>query len=143
MRVLLLGVATIALSGCSWIGIGGHGHHGQYKSAKQAGCCVGGKTLSRWNMEAGVGPEFTTGGDAITGSDIHPGVAALGLGVNNVTMKDAYKTGVRAELGGSYALNPNRKLTMQGFYSEAQGEDIAWGRQGVNTLRGKMNDYKS
>ena len=78
MRKLLLGVAAIGLSGCSWLGLGGQStqtasQYGQYNYQQKAndGCCVGGKTLSRWNVEAGVGPEFFVGGDVISLSLIH------------------------------------------------------------------------
>ncbi len=147
MRILLCGVAAIALSGCSWMGLGhqhGYGVQKQaYKANSNSGCCVGGKTLSRWNIETGVGSEFVTGGDVITGSQLHPAVAALGVTANNIKMKNAYKTGKRAELGGSYALNPNRKLTLQGFYAKADGKQVNWSAQGANTLRGTMSDYES
>ncbi len=146
MRILFASIAAIALSGCSWLGLGGNNHNYNYnKSANtnQSACCAGGKTLARWNMEAGVGPEFITGGDIVSGGDTHPGIAALGLGINNVSQKNAYNTGVRAELGGSYALNPNRKITAQGFYAKADGKDMVWGSQGANELRGTMSDYKS
>ena len=58
-------------------------------------------------------------------------------------MSDAYAVGYRAALGGSYALNPNRKLTFQGTYSQFDGNEVSWGQQGGGTLRGTMSDYKS
>ena len=153
MRILLCGVAAIALSGCSWMGFGqGHDHqygansydHGTYKkSNSNDGCCVGGQTLSRWNMEAGIGPEFVVGGTAITGSKANDGFVAPVTNLSDVSMSDAFDTGYRAELGGSYALSPNRKLTGQVFYSEAQGNDVQWGTQAASALRGTMSDYKS
>ena len=150
MRILLCGVAAVALSGCSWMGLGqSHGyynHHsdGQFKQKKSSndGCCVGGQTLSLWNMEGGIGTEFMVGGDAITGDEAHPNNFPTTT-INNVSMNDAYNPGYRAELGGSYALSPNRKLTAHGFYAQADGNDVAWGTQGANTLRGTMSDYQS
>ncbi|HHL43183.1 MAG TPA: hypothetical protein ENJ42_06165 [Hellea balneolensis] len=148
MRYLLCGVATIALSGCSWLGIG-QNHHGQYKHANSDhaytkandGCCVGGKTLSRWNVEAGVGPEFNVGGDVITGDQTHPGFT--NTNINNLSYNDAYDTGMRYELGGSYALNPNRKLTGQVYYSNANGKDVVLGSRSGDVIRGALTDYES
>ena len=148
MRILFCGVAAVALSGCSWMGFG-HGYDHGYSANSQPtytksnnNCCVGGQTLSRWNVEGGVGTDFVVGGDAITGDQVHANTFPVTT-VNNVSMKDAYDTGYRAELGGSYALNPNRKLTVQGFYAQANGNEVDWGTQGANTLRGTMTDYET
>ena len=149
MRILLCGVAAVALSGCSWMGFGHGNKHQTYQSNNSSyaksndGCCVGGQTLSRWNVEGGVGADFIVGGTAITGDQVHPGFTGPITTVNEVSMNDAYKMGYRAELGGSYALNPNRKLTVQGFCSQAEGNEVDWGTQGANTLRGTMSDYKT
>ncbi len=144
MRVLLLGAATIALSGCSWMGAGHQksnqsSDYGYYSSSKDE-CCVGGKSLSRWNVEAGVGPQFMVGGDAITGDQIHP---TNGGESGVVSMSDAYETGMRYELGGSYALNPNRKVTLMGHYATADGEDVTAGTIGGNAVTGTMGDYEA
>lgn len=106
-------------------------------------CCVGGKTLSRWNVEGGLGKDFVVGGDAITGSQSHQGFINPTSTARDVSMNDAYDTGYRAELGGSYALNPNRKLTLQGHYAKADGNEVDWGTQGATTLRGTMSDYET
>ncbi len=144
MRVLFLGAAAVALSGCSWMGgLGGKSssqsnQHGYYASSADD-CCVGGKSLSRWNVEAAVGPQFFVGGDAVTGDQIHVGTGAES-GV--ISMSDAYETGMRYELGGSYALNPNRKITVMGHYASAEGEDVTVGTIGGNAVTGTMGDYK-
>lgn len=146
MRILFLGAAAIALSGCSWLPSFGHqkdgqmSEHGYYYSTADKGCCVGGKSLSRWNVEAAVGPQFFVGGDAISGEDINdiPGTAS-----GNVSMKDAYETGKRVELGTSYALNPNRKLTFMGHYAKAEGEDAVLGSIDGEPVTGELSDYKS
>lgn len=131
------------------MGYGG-GHHNYYGSQANASyktsdrtCCVGGKRLSRWNVEGGVGTDFVVGGDAITGSQAHPGFTGPATTLRDVKMSDAYDTGYRAELGGSYALNPNRKVTLQGHYAHANGKQVEWGTQGTNTLRGTLSDYDS
>ena len=94
-------------------------------------------------MEGGLGADFVVGGDAVTGRAAHPGFLNPTTTMNTVKMKDAYATGYRAELGGSYALNPNRKLTLTGHYAEADGNEVAWGTQDTATLRGTLSDYKS
>lgn len=147
MRILLLGTAAIALSGCSWLG--SSGHHGTYESsnhgyyagggeAKADDCC---ERLSKWNLEGAIGPEYFVGGDAITGDKINvlPGVVTTST---KQSMKDAYDPGMRYELGGSYALNPNRKLTLMGSYAQADGERVNLGTIGANTLTGDMDDYE-
>jgi hypothetical protein len=148
MRILLCGVATVALSGCSWMGFGNNQANHTYRNntysyASNNDCCVGGKALSRWNIEGGVGADFVVGGDAITGSQAHTGFLNPTTTVADVKMKDVYAVGYRAELGGSYALNPNRKLTLQGSYAQADGNEVTWGTQDTATLRGTMSDYKS
>ena len=69
MRLLLLGTAAVALSGCSWFG-GGAKHHTSTKTGSNGYYTQGGeccKPLSRWNIEAAAGPEFLVGGTALTG----------------------------------------------------------------------------
>lgn len=120
-----------------------YGDNTYTQKTSNAGCCVGGKALSRWNVEAGLGTDFVVGGDAITGSQAHPLFLNPTTALQDVSMKDAYATGYRAELGGSYALNPNRKLTLTGHYAQADGNEVTWGTQDTATLRGTMSDYKS
>lgn len=152
MRILLSSVAAVALSGCSWLG-GGHNqnnHHyqsygsGHYAQQAPGGqCCFGDKRLSRWNVEAGGGAEFIVGGDAMVGSEAHPGFTGPVTVLNDVSMSDAYDTGYRAEFGGSYAMTPNRKLTGQVYYAQADGQDVLLGTQDSVDLRGQFSDYKS
>lgn len=146
MRKLLLGVAAIGLSGCSWLGLGGQStqtasQYGQYNYQQKAndGCCVGGKTLSRWNVEAGVGPEFFVGGDVISGNDINniPGTASQDQSFN-----DIYGTGIRYDLGGSYALSPNRKVTGNVFYGNASADETDLGVVNGETVTGRLDDYE-
>ncbi len=141
MRLLLLGAAAVALSGCSWFG--GSNYRGSTSAnsdgyyAPASDCCT--PTLSRWNLEAAVGPEFIVGGDALTGSQIH---VAPGVTSTDQSMSDVYDPGMRYELGGSYALNPNRKVTLMASYAKAEGEQVNLGTFGGNTLSGKMGDYE-
>ncbi|MCF6275305.1 MAG: hypothetical protein L3J05_06040, partial [Robiginitomaculum sp.] len=149
MRILLCGVAAVALSGCSWMGFGNsqkshtYGNNTYSQKANNNGCCVGGKTLSRWNVESGLGTEFVVGGDAITGSQAPAGFLSPTTNLQDVSNSDVYAAGYRAELGGSYALNPNRKVTLTGHYAQADGNEVTWGTQDTATLRGTMSDYTS
>ena len=148
MRKLLIGTAAIALSGCSWFGDANdnYGHddnkqHNYYSGYQDTDdkCCVNGKRLSRWNLEGAIGPEFFIGGDAITGEEINP---IDGVVSSNLSMADAYDPGFRYELGGSYALNPNRKVTLMGSYAEADGERVDLGSINGNVVSGDMTDYQ-
>jgi len=153
MRILLCSVAAVALSGCSWMGLGhshhSHDQHTSYHSGHYAqqsssdGCCFGSQKLSRWNVEAGVGPDFNVAGDVFSGSEAHAGFTGPTTVLNDVSMNDAYNTGYRAEIGGSYAMTPNRKLTGQVFYAQADGQDVLLGTQDAVDLRGQFSDYKS
>jgi hypothetical protein len=153
MRYLLLGAAAIALSGCSFMGLGGHNHNhhtahsGQYgvktanHSAANHNNCNSGQCLARWNMEGGIGPSFVVGGTAVTADNTH---TLANTEINEISMKDAYDTGWRAELGGSYALSPNRKVTAMGFIDEADSAGAQdWGTVGGQALTGALSDYKS
>lgn len=146
MRKLLIGTAAIALSGCSWFGGSNHNNSGYYYPQQQNNyyqqthqkpekCC---KRLSRWNIEGAVGPEYFLGGDAITGdvNDI-PGVVA-----NETSLSDAFDEGLRYELGGSYALNPNRKVTLMGSYAEADGDNVTLGSIDGDAVTGQFSDYQ-
>lgn len=147
MRILLLGAAAIALSGCSWLKGSGHddyqksSDYGHYSSSSDD-CCVGGKTLSRWNLEGGIGPSFMLGGDAITGDKINTFPNAV-VSAPDLSMDDVYGTGYRAELGGSYALNPNRKVTVLGNYTQHEGSNINLGSVNDALVSGTMGDYTS
>lgn len=130
--------------------MGGYG--GGYQGQQSAGsynyapsapavnnCC---DTYSRFNLEGAIGQEAMVGGDFTTPGDVTP---IPGTTLNDVSMKDAYDAGIRYELGGSYALNPNRKFTLMGSYSKAEGQDVAIASQtGVpaNQIRGTASDYK-
>lgn len=149
MRILLIGAAAVALSGCSWLGGSNHQKNSTYSSynnngyysgqQKQDPCCVGGKRLARWNIEGAIGPEFIMGGDIITGDEIN---AIPGVRSENVSMDTAYEDGMRYELGGSYALTPNRKLTVMGNYAKAEGNDVILGSINDRNVTGELSDYE-
>jgi len=153
MRNIILATTAIALSGCSWLGLGNshhdyndynyksHGSYGHHAPVAKKSSCTSQQCLSRWNLEGAIGPSFAVGGNAVTGDRIN---ASVGTAINNIKMKDAYDTGYRAELGGSYALNPNRKVTGNLFLEEANSSgDLNWGTVGGQALTGSLSDYKS
>lgn len=140
MRILLLGTAAIALSGCSWFGGSKYQHQTastgpDYKYTKDGDCCA---PLAQWNIEGAVGTEFIVGGDALT-THQH---SAPGVTSTKQSMNDVYDNGMRYELGGSYALNPNRKITLMGHYANAEGNDVTVGTYGGSSLTGTMSDYE-
>ena len=150
MRILILSVSAIALSGCSWLGLGNNDNYQSYNQktsysnynykSKATNGCNSGKCLSRWNLEAAVGPTINVGGNAITGDQAHIGTGTF----NNVSFAQAYKPGVRGEIGGSYALNPNRKITANVHYEQADSEGtLDWGTIGTQNLTGALSDYET
>lgn len=153
MRYLLLGTAAMALSGCSFLGLGGgqkydgyQANHGHQYAAQQhvkapKKSCHSGQCLARWNLEGGLGTSFVAGGTAVTANQTN---AIDGVALNTVKMKDAYDTGWRAELGGSYALSPNRKVTATAFVDEADSAGAQnWGTINGEQLTGALTDYKT
>ena len=151
MRLLMLGTAAIALSGCSFLGLNGQKNHSNYNAqtgyygqqAVQApqSRCHSGNCLARWNLEGGVGPSFAAGKNIITASRTNENPNA---DFNSISFGDAYETGVRAELGGSYALAPNTKVSLLGHYEQADSDGVQnWGTIGGENLTGALTDYKS
>lgn len=158
MRILslaALGVSTLALTGCSFFN--GHGNSNSHQtygghnggsynapatcnSASGAANCQYGAALSKWNLESNIGGEYITGGEAITAvSRADPLNSAE---INELDMKDAYDEGRRVELGGSYALNPNQKITAMVNYSHAEGNTRNLGQIDGFDVAGKLSDYK-
>lgn len=151
MRILMLGTAAIALSGCSFLGLGGQkdhsnynantGYYGQQATHAPKSNCHSGNCLARWNLEGGIGAVFPAGQNIVTASRTN---ANPNRDFNSVSFGDAYETGVRAELGGSYALAPNTKVTLLGHYEQAQSDGAQdWGTIGGDTLTGALTDYKA
>jgi len=153
MRILLLSTAAIALSGCSWLGLGGnhhghtynqnngyYGHHGVKNAHKKS--CGSDQCLAKWNLEGAIGPEWIVGGRAFTVDDTNEN--DVGAVPSSLNMRQVYEDGYRAELGGSYALTPNRKLTANGFYSKAEsaGNGVLGTVNGAD-VTGEFSDYKS
>jgi len=156
MRYLLTASAAIALSGCSFLGLGqggyshgptGYGHApasydpcNPYAGLNGNAACT---KASTWNIEGAIGKDYMVGGDFTTPEDV---AAVPGLTPNGVSMSDAYDSGTRYELGASYAVNPNRKITGMASWSNAEGNDVAFGTFAgppANTLRGTVSDYKT
>ena len=91
MRILLSGVATIALSGCSWLGYttdgysksskvspvsGSHSYHGYTQNTEA-------HTENRWTVSGALGSEIPTAGTAFHGAK------SSGTGFINADMTDA------------------------------------------------------
>lgn len=150
MRIVLLSTAAIALSGCSWLGLGGHngnsygqyaGHsagHGTYQT-QQARPCGNCESLARWNVEGGYGADFMAGGNLIKAGQSVGG----GTTLNKITNRSAFEVGERADFGVSYALNPNRKVLLNGYASRFDGERQEIGSRGTDILKGDLDDYKT
>ncbi|MGB3456589.1 MAG: hypothetical protein WBG08_10045 [Litorimonas sp.] len=157
MRKLLLGAAAISLSGCSFLGIGGHSSYQGYQPAPVYGggyanagsacapshAVVGqGRCLSRINVEGGIGLSVNTG------STIFEGTNAAGLGagdsLRDVDFSEAYEVGRRAEAGLSYALDPVTKITAMGFIEDSNSAgEVNFGTIGGQSLTGTLSDYEA
>lgn len=152
MRKLLLGAAAISLSGCSFLGFGHSAPKYGYTapttnySTPTSSCgahhavLANGNCLSRFNLEGGIGASYNVGGTVLQGSD----ATVVGTNVQDIDFDDAYDTGVRYELGASYAMSPNTKITAMGFIDEAESAGtINLGTVGGRVLRGGFSDYRS
>jgi len=154
MRLLMLGSAAILLSGCSFLGLGGSkntnqqynpqtGYYGQQQAVQRStkSRCHTGNCLARWNIEGGVGTVFPASKNIITSSRTNN---LAGTDFNSVSFGDAFDTGVRAELGGSYALAPNTKVTLLGHYENADSAGVQnLGTIGGQQLTGALSDYEA
>jgi len=108
---------------------------------KVAPKCHTGNCLSRWNLEGGFGTAFPIGQSILTPSRTNN---VAGTDFNSISFGDAYDTGIRAELGGSYALAPNTKVTLLGHYEEANSAGV----QNLGTINGDqftgaLSDYQA
>ena len=145
MRIVLLSAAAVALSGCSWLGLGGnsgsYGHDiGTYKASSHHNGGCADCQLSRWNMEGGVGTEFVTGPNFLRASQAN---AVAGTTVRSTSMEDAFDKGLRYELGGSYARNPNQKISVTGYNTSHNGNRVNLGTTAGQAVSGDVSDYDS
>ena len=151
MRILMLGTAAIALSGCSFLGLGGQkdhsnynahtGYYGQQATHAPKSNCHSGNCLARWNLEGGIGATFPAGKNIVTASRTN---ANPNTDFNSISFGDAYAPGVRAELGGSYALAPNTKVSLLGHYERADSDGVqSWGTINGQELTGSLTDYQA
>jgi len=103
--------------------------------------CHSGNCLSRWNIEGGIGAVFPAGRNILTPSRTNN---VAGTDFNSVSFGDAYDTGIRAELGGSYALAPNTKVTLLGHYEKADSNGVQdLGTINGDPLTGALTDYEA
>ena len=146
MRIVLLSATAIALSGCSLLGGQSSNHsgasYGHNSGTYQTQQTVNrGQKLSRFNIEGGAGVELMGGADFLDADDA---IAAGGFTPNDVSMKTAYKTGTRYDVGASYAINPNLKLTATGYQNKHKGKRILVDTDaGGNQYAGTPSDYKA
>ena len=148
-RTLFLAAAAVALSGCSWIGLGGSSAAPTYApggtyAAAAAPCCD--ERLSTWNLEASGGLSQIISGDLVTGSRASGGTVVNGIPnqLETVTFDGAYQDGWRAEAGLSRALTPNRKVTLLGNYTRHESEGVVdLGVINGAALSGEVTDYES
>ena len=103
--------------------------------------CHSGNCLSRWNLEGGIGAVFPAGRNILTSSRTNN---VAGTDFNSVSFGDAFDTGIRAELGGSYALAPNTKVTLLGHYEKADSNGVQdLGTINGDPLTGALTDYEA
>lgn len=147
MRILLGGVAAIALSGCSWLGYTTDG----YSTPSAKSSHHGGGTYhqpvyghqgnhsgeNRWTVSGSLGAEIPTGGDMFRGED------SPGAGFNNVAAQDAFDTGFRAELGAAKSLRNNRMVTGHMTYSKAEGQEMNIRNLAGNSVVGTFSDHEA
>lgn len=126
-------------------------HHGTHAHAQApvvnnhhasgTDCCLHGEKLSTWSLEGGIGPAFLIGNEAVTGDKIN---AANPNTVNNIDMADAYDTGIRADIGISKALTPNRKISLSAFKQQHNSAGSQnWGIVNDEVLTGELTDYNA
>ena len=103
--------------------------------------CHSGNCLSRWNLEGGIGTVFPLSKNIITPSRTNN---VAGRDFESLSFGDAFETGVRAELGGSYALSPNTKITLLGHYEQADSAGVQnLGTINGGELTGALSDYEA
>ena len=144
LQLLLVGSATVALSGCSWLGLGGGKSYSPAASpvaggtyAPAAPCC--GERFSKFNVEGAVGTSMIMAGDMVTGQSAH-NIGASNL--RDISFDTLYEDGLRVEGGVSAALAPNTKATLMGNYAQYDSEgSVNWGQLGGRQLTGALTDY--
>ena len=103
--------------------------------------CHTGNCLSRWNIEGGIGAVFPASRNILTPSRTNN---VPGTDFNSISFGDAYDTGIRAELGGSYALAPNTKVTLLGHYERADSDGVQdLGTINGDQFTGALTDYEA
>ncbi len=103
--------------------------------------CHTGNCLARWNLEGGIGAVFPVGRNILTPSRTNN---VAGTDFNSVSFNDAYDAGFRAELGGSYALAPNTKVTLLGHYEKADSNGpLDLGTINGDAFTGALTDYEA
>jgi hypothetical protein len=96
---------------------------------------------SKWNVDLGIGNNFTLNGNVNSG--------AIGTLQGRATAilpnpyGDVYGTGLELRFGGGYALNSDSELRGVFVYQSADADLVRLGDIGPSSLYGQYSDYKS
>ncbi len=103
-------------------------------------CCYGGGAAAPFGIEAGIGTDFSIGGDIFNGEVSKPFLGGPGTvsDLDPISYADAYGNAVTYDLAATYDLNRNTTLIGQLGYSKASGEQIKVGT--VNNGLGVSED---
>ncbi len=147
MRILIVAVASVSLSGCSWLA-STHNHNRTGSSYKSSSSSSGYSSSSRranrkqskFAISGALGTEIPIGGNVLSGENTP---FASPVRIEHNSMKDAYKLGWRGELGGTYKIGKTREVTLNGFYQTAKGKDMVIGTTATGTVNGNLSSYKA
>ena len=147
MRILIVAVASISLSGCSWLGLT-HSHKSKSGSSYSSSSYSSGYSSAsrrnnkpgKFSISGGLGTELVVGGNVLSAENTS---FANPVRIENRSMKNAYKLGWRGELGGAYRIGKNQEVTLNGFYQTAKGKDMVIGTTAVGEVTGQLSAYKA
>ena len=148
MRLQIVGLSALLLSGCAWMDTGPRYHHGGHSGyAYHHNYHAGPQPIQHrashgaTHLDFSVAAEEFTGGNVFAVRDQQGGLIS-----NKVSYEDAYNTGWRASAGIAHDVAPRTTLTVDGFYKEADASsDIVelFPAQTVGPIFGTFSDYKS
>jgi len=146
LRILIVAVASVTLSGCSWLG-STHNHNKRSSTYSSSSYSSGYSSSSRsankpgkFSISGSLGTEIAVGGNVLSAENTPFASPAR---VEHRSMKDAYKLGWRGELGGAYRIGKNQELTVTGFYQTAKGKDMVIATTAIGTVNGNLSSYKA
>ena len=148
MRLQLIGLSALLLSGCAWMDTGPRYHHGGHSAyAYHHNYHAGPQPVQYRSSHGATHLDFSVAAEEFTGGNA---IALRGpqgdLISNKIAFKDAYNTGARASAGIAHDVAPRTTLTVDGFYKRANGKseifELAPDFAG-SPLYGSFSDYKS